>query len=669
MPERLHDGREDSTTNPSARRGVSSTSVDGAWALTRALSPRPTVRAMARDAYGQLSANAYPLVRPVGPQAPGMPWAMHLASVDGRYRVLCFDFDGKDSGHVVPDLMEQAQDDCDVLSALLTTHAVTHLVCESSSGGGRHIWVNVRAGADAGLVARLARAARASFRTLDHGMLCNPTTGCARPPLSPHRDGSASRILSGDIEELLATPTPPSALADLADALDARRPSVRPHDSPPLDQTVAGHRAHRALSAAGAAHMATLDGGSNPSWTAFMCLMSAAAAGWSFADVEHAARTAPGMEHYRTKNTGRGTRARRHADEARARLERQWAKALTYTAVQRPLPVEREPKDLTDLERLVDDADALQLLLHRHPGRWGASESAVSDRTVLTALAYLTLHTGKRVVAAAVRDLALITGLGRQTAATALRRLSAAGYIARVVADEGLHAAQWALTIRSKTGPHDFSTAPRTVRTQPLNNPRPPADLFNTRAILIDEFTTSLTEARHDLFTRAGIGHLAGRAWSELRRHASVTPASLGKLLGVTPRHATTVLSRLRTARLLIKHPDGWARARRDLRDHAARTRGVDGYLADRADRYDVERQVWQWWQAELSVMHSTPRDRPRRPHATARLLFIDATPPERTWPRYPRRDGRAHWPTAHQLVAQGALDADARWKYLGDAA
>ena len=45
--------------------------------------------------------------------------------------------------------------------------------------------------------------------------------------------------------------------------------------------------------------MATIRGGSNPSWTGFMCLLAAATAGWALRDVEHAARTAPGMEYYR----------------------------------------------------------------------------------------------------------------------------------------------------------------------------------------------------------------------------------------------------------------------------------------------------------------------------------------------------------------------------------
>jgi hypothetical protein len=72
-----------------------------------------------------------------------------------------------------------------------------------------------------------------------------------------------------------------------------------------------------------------------------MCLLAAAIAGWALGDVEHAARTAPGMEHYRTKNAGRGGRRARSASEARERLERQWAKAQQFAVVQRPLPARR----------------------------------------------------------------------------------------------------------------------------------------------------------------------------------------------------------------------------------------------------------------------------------------------------------------------------------------
>ncbi|MBF4636274.1 hypothetical protein ITJ38_17825 [Agreia pratensis] len=81
-----------------------------------------------------------------------------------------------------------------------------------------------------------------------------------------------------------------------------------------------------------------------------------------------------------------------------------------------------------------------------------------------------------------------------------------------------------------------------------------------------------LTDGRHDLFTRPGLGHLAGQLYGLLAQHPSLTVDSAAQLLGVTTRHTVTILSRLRRHRLIIKHTDGWARAKRDLRDHADRS-------------------------------------------------------------------------------------------------
>ena len=301
---------------------------------------------MKRDAYGRLDENAYPSVHRVGPHSPATPWAMNLADEHGFFRVLCFDFDGKIKGEVDDDLMEQAQDQCDALSGMLDNLSIAHVVCQSSGTGGRHIWVTLRDGAAAERIKALSGAAENNFHTLDHGMLNNKVTGSARPPLSPHRDGSSSTVLWGDLDALTANTTTLDDLDALTAALNKRKPALRAADSAPTGQVSEHHRAHRTLSRAGAAHMATIGGGSNPSWTGFACLLSAANAGWTLGDVEHAAKSAPGMEHYRTKNNGRGSRHTRSTGEARARLERQWAKALEYAAVQRPLPASREPADL-----------------------------------------------------------------------------------------------------------------------------------------------------------------------------------------------------------------------------------------------------------------------------------------------------------------------------------
>ena len=619
---------------------------------------------MKRDAYDRLDENSYPSAHRVGPHCPTTPWAIYLADDSGIFRVLCFDFDGKDKHGVDDDLMELAHDECDALSGVLTQLAIAHVVCQSSGTGGRHIWVALQCGASAAQVAAVGSAARANFRTLDHGMLHNSRTGAARPPLSPHRDGSYSSVLRGRVDVLTEPSTTVDDLAALAGMLEELRPAPRAADTAPSGPVDARHQTHRTLSRAGTAHMATIGGGSNPSWTGFMCLLAAANAGWALRDVEHAVKTAPGMEHYRTKNTGRGGRRPRSVADARARLDRQWDKAQQYAAVQRPLPADRQPRDLTELTAIVHDVDDLLNRFRVSPGRWGRTEKALSQRTILTALAYLTLQTGKRVVAASIRDLALMGGLGRTTAADALIALSEAGFAQRVTASDGGNAAEWRLTSR-------VSTAPRTVRSQQLNNPRPPTELFTERAALIAILEKQLTDQRHDLFTRAGLGHLAGKVYASLGQIPSMTVDTAARILGVSPRHTATILSKLRHHKLILKHSAGWARAKRDLRDTAARVLGVAGVLIHRAARYRAEREVWAWWQSESDHMTTDPRLRLRRPHVLSRTLeSVNATRGERQWPPYPRgADRRGDHKSALQLVTDGALDPQSRWQYLGDAA
>ncbi|WP_143458840.1 hypothetical protein [Leifsonia sp. ALI-44-B] len=608
---------------------------------------------MKRDAYGRVDENSYPLQHRVGPVEPATPWCMNLADDAGVFRVLCFDFDGKESD----EQLEQAHDDADALSAALTQLSIAHVVCESSSTGGRHIWLAIAGGATASVVAALARAAKPNFRTLDHGMLHNPRTGAARPPLSPHRDGSASRILRGGLDALLQPTATADDLVALTTTLEKTAPALRAADSAPTGPINDTHRTHRKLSAAGAAHMATIGGGANPSHTAFLCLLAAANAGWQLRDVEHAARTAPGMEHYRTKNTGRGGRRPRSAGEAQARLERQWAKAQQYAAVQRPLPAPRDPADLVELDGIVEAVSAVLRSFQVSPGRWGQTEAAHSQRSILASLAYLSLQTGKRVVAASIRDLGLMAGLGRTTAADALTALTDSGWVERVTRAGSGNAAEYRLLTH-------FSTGTGTVRSQPLDNPRPPAELFPLRTDLIRELEHLLTDQRHDLFTRAGLGHLAGKTYALLRSHTAVTIASAAHLLGISTRHAATVLSRLRRHQLLVKHPEGWARSKRDLRDAAARTIGVAGALTDRAERYRAERKAWEWWLVEVENMTARPTNRSRRPHVSSRTLqFVDQEPAERRWPPYPRdRDGRGDHKEARRWARTGMLAPDSLW-------
>jgi DNA-binding transcriptional ArsR family regulator len=188
--------------------------------------------------------------------------------------------------------------------------------------------------------------------------------------------------------------------------------------------------------------------------------------------------------------------------------------------------------------------------------------------------------------------------------------------------------------------------------------------MFALRAALVRTIENDLTDQRHDLFTRAGLGHLAGRLYALLREHSALTIDSAARLLGVSPRHTTTILSRLRRHRVVIRHAQGWAMSRRDLRTQAARVLGVAGVLEARRALYRAERVVWEWWLAEYATMTSTPRQRPRRPHVLSRPLFEASAQGERVWPRYPRlSDGRANHREARGYVDEGVLYPENRWQ------
>lgn len=629
-----------------------------AWEVTRRLSSRAYVHVMKRDAYGRLDAHRYPLQHPVGPLPPDAPWTIDLADESGLFRILCFDFDGKAAGVADAALTEAAQDDCDALARILDGLAIAHVVCRSSASGGRHLWIALSEGLPADTAGQLARTAHASLRTLDFGMLLNPRAGAARPPLSPHRDGSSSTVLRGDLSTLISPSTTAADVAALLAQLEARRPALRPVDSAPSGPVDPSHKVHRALSAAGAAHMATVAGGSNPSWTGFMCLLAAAAAGWSFLDVQHAAQSAPGMEHYRTRNDGHGRRRPRSKREAANRIQKQWETATRWAALYRPLAAERPPQDLTDLEAIVSDVEALMAHLQATPGRWGRTEAAAAQRTVLQTLAFLTLHTGKRAVAASIRDLGLTGPHAKESARKALLALQEAGLVQKTTAAAGSNAAEWRLS------PH-LSTASGTLRSQPLKlSARPPHELFATRAFLIARLERDLLDRTHDVFTRGGIGHMAGRAYALLAQLPSVTVESAARLLGISTRYAATILSRLRRHRLITDHAEGWVRARRDLRDAAARVLGVAGVLIARVESYRIDREVWAWWQAETAHMLTAPHKRQRRRHATARTLDIPGTITrgERDWPVYPRTGGRGDHIEARRWARDGRLEPGSLW-------
>lgn len=117
-------------------------SVADAWAITAAISPRPTVRVAAVNEDGS-TLNSYPPqhITPVTAAAPERPWAIYLTDREHAYRLLCFDLDGK-----TPEAAEAAEQDTAALARLLIDAGLAPVVCQSGPQGGRHIWIALREG-------------------------------------------------------------------------------------------------------------------------------------------------------------------------------------------------------------------------------------------------------------------------------------------------------------------------------------------------------------------------------------------------------------------------------------------------------------------------------------------------------------------------------------------
>lgn len=644
--------RATSTIDPSPSHGVSRPE-DPAWDFTRAIAKRRYVNTMRAEADGVVRSNNYPRKYPVsGSMPPATPWTIDLTDEDDhRFWFALFDLDAK-----TPDAFEQAAEDLGVLVRILRNANLPHVVCRSSPSGGFHVWVPL-AGVETPVMQQLAAAARAVLPSLDHGLLCNERTGAARPPGSPHARGGRSTVMEGaDPAEVLLTPTVSSGdLLRVIAAFRTLRPEVDPADQAPTGPVDPRHRGHRELPAWGRAHMATVGGGSDPSRTGYLCLLAAAVAGWTITDVEHAVRTAPGMEHYRTRNTPSGRREPRRPEEAASRLHRQWAKAQERAVMYRYSPQERAERDVTELEAIVATTEALLTSFRVSPGRWSRSESDFHDSTLLTALAWLSMRSGHRNVSASLRELAGLTGVPSSTVHRSLMRLRASGWIERRREAEGLEAAVWRITFEK--GRKQFSTADEHDGPHQEVTARPPDLLFDIRAALLEEVEDKIHAGRHDVFTRAGLGPTARRAYEALTRDET-SDQQVAARAGLPRGRALAALARLRRYSIAILTRSGWRRRLNDFRDQVAKKLGVDGILARREQQYTAEREQWAWWNAELTYRAGRRAKQRRRPATTQVMFrFTDERGDAYSWPAYPRdADGRPQHLEAMRFVQRGAL-------------
>ncbi|OMH32541.1 hypothetical protein [Tersicoccus sp. Bi-70] len=600
------------------------------------------------DADGQIL-NAYTGHRRTAGDEPDRPWAVYLAGPDSRYRLLCFDLDAK-----TPDARHAAARDADVLAGLLHDAGLPAVVCESGPSGGRHVWAALAESVDADTTATLARLARHLCPTLDLAPLTNPATGCARPPGAPHRAGGHSVVLTGNVTTLTA-PTGTRAqvirlvenVAQLVDDAEPARAELTPHAPLPVDEHarlyLPGPR--RPLPAFAQTALEEDAAAGDASAVLWRILIGAAAARWRHADIAALADTSPGLEHVRSTRD-RGNRHPRGRYEAAGLLRRQWDKAVRHVATRAGRTGE-DPTFDPRADAIATTVRSLQARAAAAGGRW-TTGGGPADRRILDALSVLTLQALSAAVEADTRRLALMAGIGRETARTALLRLSQDGWIAQAKPAEGPHGAIW--TIDPTQDIHKF---PIQARSQA--DPRPAGAGSAERSLLLTTLTTRLTAAAHDLFTPSpGLGHLAGNLYA----HTSQSPLpllELADLTGATPPQVSRAVDALQAAGVLLASDAGYRRPASDTRRAAATRAGITGRLAARTRRYTSERAQWAWWQAEHAWMTAPRRLAPHRRPGPGQLTLLP-DPGTNAYGAYPRRsDGRADHHAARQLLNERA--------------
>jgi len=621
-----------------------------AWALTRALSPRPTVRVADVDACGT-PINTYTRTARTTGERPAAPWAVYLADPAGLFRLLVFDLDAAKGDPAA---------DAATLGGWLDHAGIPHVVTVSGPSGGRHVWVACAEAVDAATVDTLARLARARLLTLDLAPLANPVTGCVRPPGAPHRHGGTSTVLVGDLSMLTAPTVTAADVARLVDQLVAghrpdRSRSVELSTALPADADgrlyLPGLR--RELPTASTAALAHDAAGTDASAVLWRVLIGAAAARWRCADLSPLVDRAPGLEHLRSHGQGPG-RPRRPRDgrESRRLLHRQWDHAVRWVATHPRAVVEEDPTFNARAAKLVQLVEQAQTRADAAAGRW-ACPGGPADRRVLDALCSLTLHGLCAAVEADIRRLGLLCGIGRETARTALLRLARDGWITCRSPSDGPRAASWSLP--------ELST-PTQVPGRPQAIPPPLRAGSADRSHWLSLLGTRLSAVAHDVFTPAGgLGYATGQVYAAVTAQPTTT-VELSERLGYSTAELTARLGSLRNFRLVEHTTMGWAVSRPDGRAAAATRLGVSGRLTARALLYTLEREVWEWWCAELRWMHAATRAAPKRRPGPGQFALLELQDTSTMKPPHPRRsDGRADFAAARRVLqAREIARADA---------
>lgn len=667
-------------------------SAAASWALTRSISPRPTVRVARRDAYGQV-VNEYDTTHRVLGHVPTSPWAVYLADTDGLFHLIGIDLDAKNEQQA-----ELAAAEALSLSRHMDAVGIEHVVCESGQSGGRHLWVALAEPMARADVLALRHAIKQVATRLDHSNLTNPATGCLRPPGAPHRDGSSSIPLKGDLNVLLTPTTQPVQVREFTARLElVASPPVTTHSNQPVNSAVTvdevnRRRRARVLSVGRGKTVGSmschpdlpvdeqgmpylpgvkrtklpigsqlalereLSAEEDASAVFWSIVLGAARASWRYADLLTLVDTAPGLEHARTKRakahdrTSSG-RTPRSAASQKYLLEWTWLKATTQVFTQGAI-TGADPEFEHRKERIHALVSSTQQRATASVGRWDPHhhKSGPTDRRVLDALCLWTLQAVQLAIEADIRRLALTCGIGRETARQALLRLEAHGWIKRTKAAEGIHGAFWSIDPQNA-----FHRDSSLTRSQGGEAPAVGFDLFSSSE-LAGRLEERLTLSAHDCFTPGALNHYLGNVFSHLSQKPGSTIEELSQDLGSTKPWVEAALDRLHDHGLCASNGANWVATPPDARDQVARLYATSGVLASRETRYWIERELWDWWQQELAWVTS-PSDKKTLRAIPGQLHLIESTEQVQRRTKYPRGiSGRANHRQAKAFVEQKIL-------------
>ena len=207
------------------------------------------------------------------------------------------------------------------------------------------------------------------------------------------------------------------------------------------------------------------------------------------------------------------------------------------------------------------------------------------------------------------RRLAMLSGIGRDTARVALHRLAADGWLTPSIPAAGVHGAHRALPTAVLAAvqrtPSELSTT-ETSHARSQGTPSPLEAPSAARTAWRSHLNHRISAVLHDALTATGLGHHTARVY-QLLTTSPVQMLDLAVRTGYSRSRLCWLLDRLAVHRLARTDRAGrWQILGRghtsgSRLDRAARTLGATGVLAERADRYRTERQAWAWWIDELT--------------------------------------------------------------------